>query len=343
MGGGEGEGARVGARTTSVGYVCMAMGPDEKFYVLLGKEREVRGWANGSNLWSTFSGRLERDEEPPIGAAREFLEESLCSVQLEPEMPQSPRALASFVDRVRVGTVQGKASACRCLLYVVVVPYDEGAPTRFLATRRRIDQLASIERRFAGEKRRCSDVPSLCVPGTVLAPGLIVASVRIHMSHVCVSIYDGLCLSEHTFHLGDVHLSSVQRVIDAWESFVNDLRTVPEEVLRHPAVKCVKVFGRIVDVRVNMSFLEKSEIDWWPLDTLRVATPNNSSVCANFRPHFVRILPGIVAVADSVASGKCQGATPLRFDADPSCSDGLIATVDNVPRHVRRSDCSLKG
>jgi 8-oxo-dGTP pyrophosphatase MutT (NUDIX family) len=134
-----------------VGYLCISRDLAGAAHVLLGKEKELRGWASGSNLWSTFSGRLERNEDPSLGAAREFLEESLCVVRLDKVGQHStPQEVAGIVKDLAVSTVEyfvrGRTTVCRSVLYVVQIPYDEDAPRRFRVVRRELEALAARER-----------------------------------------------------------------------------------------------------------------------------------------------------------------------------------------------------
>jgi 8-oxo-dGTP pyrophosphatase MutT (NUDIX family) len=293
-------------RTTSVGYLCIARDLAGAAHVLLGREKELRGWASGSNLWSTFSGRLERNEDPPLGAAREFLEESLCVVSLGQgdERRTTPKDVADIVKNLAMSTVEyfvrGRTTVCRSLLYIVQIPYDDELPRRFRALRRELEALAVRERVYSQERRRYPCVPSICCPGYHLSPSVVVSDVRIQGSNVCLQIWDGAAHSAQVLNLGaGFHLSEVQCVLDARTSFLADVRRTAAHLLDHPAVKCTVVAGELLDLKVNHAYLEKSEIAWWPLERLRGL---DASQLRHFRPHFAKLLPDLINAAEPTRS-----------------------------------------
>lgn len=106
-------------------------------YFLLAKERYHTSWPDGSCLWSDFGGRQESGEDAVDVAAREFMEESLGTVQfLEEHKTSSQESIAQALKNEHyVLQFTHLHNGHRFVTFVVHIPWDPSVCSRFSAAR----------------------------------------------------------------------------------------------------------------------------------------------------------------------------------------------------------------
>lgn len=293
-------------RTTGAGCVCIAVDDDGRLCMLLGREREIAGWREGSNRWSAFSGKAEAGEEACHTAAREFLEESLGLVVLSQHSwgrsVVTAQQMEAVISQESLGTVehvvQGRRALCRNILYLLRVPFDRYLPLRFRGLRSALETLECCLCRYRRLRKEAMHAPGICFPGATPSARLVVSRSCLQKGNLCeVTLWDVETheVSAVTFLLNDEQVEEVRHLLDAWESTVHQLRRTPEEVLRHPAVRVYYAERQIVGARVNQAYLEKNDVAWWRVSDLAdICGHRNGPRAERFRSYFLDLLPHVL-------------------------------------------------
>jgi hypothetical protein len=296
-------------RVATAGVLCFSVRSNGKIVVLLGREKETVGWKQGSNKWSSFSGRTEAGEEAPEGAAREFVEESLAVVPLTACMPVPARASdVSQVLRDRGRRVElwmrGRDADSPPSLHVSFVhrvPYTD-YPSRFRSLRTLLVECDTRFRAFHKTKKAAEWLPRLLFPGYRVSPSLTVVNGTQRHGGVDLELWDdiaGAVVHQHIRLAGDA-VREVQEVYEAWADVLAYLeRNRNNRVLSHPAVTVQRVNRHIVGAYVNKCYLEKSEVRWWGLEELERAGQQRPM---EFRRFFADAIPELVAGVQAAAA-----------------------------------------
>lgn len=295
-------------KTTAAGCLFTAR-RDGVTYLLLGKERSIEGWADGSNRWSAFSGRLLSGEDVDACAARESLEESLgvpfgVGTEHFDVQKQISESTIGSVDYV----VQGSCCLCRSVLFVIRIEYDEEIPRKFGDTRSGLEHINRARKIYARQKRYHGAAPEICIPGTRVSESLMVTGCRLSPSTHCdVRVFDRETSEAVVFRLelDECQSRDLESMLEARRHFLSTVQRGSRKILRHPAVNVTELDSEIMDVSVKSSFLEKSEVRWWSCEELRAAM--ESDAAREFRPHFLASLPKILQICeDHFAPSTCE-------------------------------------
>jgi hypothetical protein len=287
--------------------------------MLLGREREIAGWREGSNRWSTFSGKAEAGEEASCTAAREFLEESLGLVALAAPWGRaaSVQQMQAVIAQEALGTVehfvQGRRTPCRNILYVIRVPFDHGLPRRFRTLRSELEALDACLARYRCLRKEALHAPGICFPGATPSPRLIVSRSCLQGCVCEVSLWDVETqeVTSVALVLSAEQAEEVRRLLAAWERTLQQVSRTPDEVLRHPAVRVYYAERHIVGARVNQAYLEKSDVAWWRVRDLADICAHRSCPRADrFRSYFLDLLPHVLELLQT-------GGSEARFDGKP--------------------------
>jgi hypothetical protein len=286
-------------KVTSAGCVFTARSAGT-VYVLLGRERIIDGWSDGSNRWSAFSGKVIPGEDSESCAAREAFEESLgLPFGAENTHDRAKRLISDrTIGRVEF-SVQGSACICKNVLNVVRIDYDCNLPYKFGYIRSRLEHINRTRRVYTRNKKLHGSAPDICIPGAKLSERVTVVKSRIIHPTCCdVRLVDVETLQNInvTLVLDQKQFNDVSMVLDAHREFVDGLSRSPKDILKHPAVYKTEINSEVVDVCVSQSFMEKSEVRWWNIEDLKIAIRNENA--KDFRPHFFHLLPQIIQVCE---------------------------------------------
>ena len=303
-------------RTTGAGCVCVSVDEENQPCMLLGREKETVGWRDGSNRWSSFSGRVEAGEDAIRGAAREFLEESMCLVSFGERdastIPEVEDIIASEAAGTVEHVVQGRRALCRNIVYIVRVPFDRTLPERFRCMRAELEALESAASRYSKLRKDAEYAPGICLPGAMPSSCLVVA--RSVLKGRCCEVLVCDSSTQDTYveilELNTRQAEEVARLLAAWESTMERVKRAPLEVLRHPAVRTHYANAEMVGASVDRAYLEKNEIAWWRISDLAEICGNRAGTRAEaFRSYFLDILPHILEL---LRTGRTLTRTCIR-------------------------------
>ncbi len=286
-------------RVAGAGVLCYSEREDGAPVLLLGREKETLGWRQGSNKWSGFSGRVEPGEDACLGAAREFVEESLAAVPLEGSMrvPVDVEEAAACLRRgaPRVEFCQrpeGQQPSCH-VSFVKRVPYADYARS-FAAARDGVLECDRVFRAYHRAKKVAERLPRLLLPGYRISPSLTVVGGEEREGGVELRIWDeGRRTMRRTwFGLAREAAREWAAVYQLWRVVVDFVAARRLPALEHPAVSLQRVQGELVGAYVNKCYLEKSEVRWWPLEELEGAVAARP---LDFRRFFAENATALVA------------------------------------------------
>lgn len=311
-------------RISGAGVLCYTHLPNGGgLAVLLGKEKETPGWRQGSNKWSSFSGKVDSTEEACQGAAREFVEESLAVVPLVEggavpvNIDEIARLLSTDRDMSTGGgmlEVRGKnESPCRYVVYIQHIPYEDYS-VRFQETRKQLLELDAIFRAFQACRKGTGCLPRCVLPGARLSPVLVVVAVRLLMDGVTLqlTLCDETSGQKNTIEveISEAGKKQVVAFAAAWEAVLDRVSTVNDPLLSHPAVTVHRLHGHVVGAFVKKSYLEKSEIRWWSLNDLEHTAANTRAsgrqASDAFRHYFLESVPLLAAAVRKRAAGEAM-------------------------------------
>jgi hypothetical protein len=301
------------------GVLCYAICSRNRVKVLLGRERETVGWHLGSGKWSTFSGRTEVNESAIQSAAREFVEESCAAVALdvcdslpmrrevaEARLEGQPSLTRSF---------ESRGVAYKHITLLRAIPFAGGRhPILFSDFRRRLVKLDNALHSYTGARRACSELPRFLLPGSSLSETLVTLSSDVIGDTDCVDV-TVLDTSSDERHVVRVRVSSSEaRLLSHLGGELANLRTYlasrgADTILQHPAVTVRTVGGVVVDVSVDRSFLEKSEIRWFDVSELRTAL-HNQGCASSFRRCFLESIPLLLQKLEILVSFSAGRVVP---------------------------------
>lgn len=326
-------------RVASAGVLCFSRRSDGKLVILLGREKETLGWKQGSNKWSSFSGRVEPGEDVEDGAAREFVEESLAVVAIDQSMPiparvadvsQTLRVTGNRVEIQMLSRDQTTGAATEDpprpvvlhVSFVQRVPYAD-YPARFRALRTLLVECDTRFRTYHRTKKAAEHLPRLLFPGYHFSTTLTVvngivqrnvggsggATVELSIwdDVACALVHQHICLSGEAAR-------EVNEVYEAWADVLAYIeRNKNHHALSHPAVSIQRVNRYVVGAYVNKCYLEKSEVRWWGLEELERTGKQRPH---EFRRFFSDALAQLIAAVHSVASTPAAASDPPSINDD---------------------------
>ena len=306
------------ARLCGSGVVCYAIWRGE-LWLLLGRERDTPGWHQGSRRWSSFSGRAEGSESALQNAAREFVEEACAAVALDddgdvpvrPAVVEKSLARAGVLER-RFTTARGEAA--RHVTYVARVRRAE-QPTVFAAFRCQLLRLDAVFRCLYRARKGCEVAPRMALPGFEMSPQLTTQDFEVEeagagAAQLALALWDGRGREVVRLQISGAAAAELRRVREAQATVRAYLEAhAADPVMAHPAVRVARVGGVVAHARVDLAYLEKSELRWFHAEELLRARLGGE-LSDNFRRCFVEALPDVVSCVLDVegARGASVGA-----------------------------------
>ena len=266
-------------RFTGAGVIIYAVN-EGKILLLLGREKFTLGWKQGSHRWSSFSGKLEKNEAPIYAAAREFLEESCCCIpigtQIQKDIAEVVHVLQQNAEHLELTTyVRGELLVYH--VYLLELDYRR-YDIKFSETRQILLDLDELCKQYMSAKRSSSTVvSSVFMPGFRITTLLTVLDFALETNSIRVSMLN--LENEQIFTIVyNVEPRQVQTLIKlqgAWNNLRQGISTVADTgILDHPAVNLSMFGGHLIHASVNKNYLEKCEIGWWSLDDLLMSHSN---------------------------------------------------------------------
>jgi hypothetical protein len=277
----------------TLGVLPYAVRPDGSIAVLMGREANVQ-----SRRWAPFEGAAKQGESVEIGAAREFVEETMGVVRLNTDLTaylHEADVQALFQDQRYSHKVQLRY-AMRSRGQVVKenttlllqVPYEAGLEKRFASIRRKVLHLASFCRALHKLRARVFAPLGLYGRGicendrnfrvldvvhisdlTAVEDGMrLTARVRCfdpleparpHMTCITVVLPCGYCVMCVLFF---TYLALLRLKMSVSEN-------VDDKIFTHPAVTTMTdEHGFMMGLRIMPDFLEKDHVRWFSHDEL---------------------------------------------------------------------------
>ena len=316
-------------RVIGAGVICYSRDHGNgEVYVLLGKEKETPEWRTGSNRWSGFSGKVDPTERVALAAAREFLEESLCSVRLarggdtkckyeSPEQVERALRRALPVEII----IPGKTETCKHITFLAYVDFVD-YPRAFHECREDLLAMDAVFKQFHADKKTyLESISNILLPGSSLSSTLVVRDVRVLSDReVEVELWcrEDRSKTYHVFTLTSAVMQDFQALNASWRAVA---RLVEENKasarIDHPALRIAKVNGAMYNAFIDKSYMEKSELRWWSVTELREIARNKELHKDVFRPYFLDFLDCLVTTIEremqsstpdvAVGARKCNG------------------------------------
>jgi len=293
-------------RLVGAGVLCASKDMNGEIVLLLGREREVPGWRHGSLKWCGFSGRAEEGETAIASASREFIEESCSAVMLteDSSLPAKPeevsRALENSISVSHTVKQPPPSETLLChVTFICKVPFDEGAPQRFLKVHEDLKRLDAVFKSFHRVKKAVEHMPRFFLPGFTVADRVVTVNLTEDLDKdvVTVHFFDGSSEDTQVLKTWRAKVSpqiakEAANLSDAWKQVTEFvLREHGNAIFDHPAVLLTRHRQMLVSAYVNRCYLEKTELAWFRLKDLE--SVENWKFREEFRRHFldsVRIL-----------------------------------------------------
>ena len=234
------------------GVVCSAL-HEGTTYILLGQERDIKGW-NGSLKWSGFSGRILRSENEIDGAIRELNEETMALI--------STTGLELSSCKKSIKESRG-TTLFRHVLFFYHIEYDTSLPEKFKELRKKLLYIDHIFNKLKRLKY-FHNLPGILTPGHFISNNLIISKVVIVTQQI-VEIYlmniRTLEIETYTIRVDKAHIKKIDSLHKAIRKMNSDLDKINSlAVLNHPCVHLVKYENQILNGWIDKSFLEKVEL-----------------------------------------------------------------------------------
>lgn len=269
----------VASLTTGAGIVPIAWHAGEP-HVLLAKEHTVPNW-KGSQKWSAFEGGRKTGETVDEAALRECSEESLgvLDAEVDAETLRANRYVCRFVLHVSQRPRAGRFHVC----YFCEVAHDDTLPTEFA---RRRDALLLVRERAAAMATAAKEAFGSVAPADVRDDGVVLLA-------------DG--------SLVDTDASREwMRLANETEMALLSAREEAVSVRRGSTADC------LLEARVLPDHMEKSELRWWTLSSLRsVLARGGVAGEEGFRAYFLPVLAGVVEFFERDGVWKTSASHPL--------------------------------
>lgn len=274
----------------------------KKVYILLGKERYVTNW-KGSLKWSGFEGGRKFEEDVEETAAREFVEESMGVIRLDDHNPTSTihnvvqfLKKKKYAARILLCIDHGDTDKRYQVTYLVQVPLHQSCRTEFSHIR---NTFMNIHAKLLHFKRIFDALPSadevFVMEDQIVDGKKVKALVNVTLTSTTLMVEylsdDGMCLKEH-----DISQCPRRASLDVYckwfcmrkqiNSYLCELNSIRE---------CVNVkrncLGFFVHATLNEEYIEKQQIHWWSLDSLKQVIQNGGYQGNDFfRAYFLPVL-----------------------------------------------------
>ena len=291
--------------------------------LLLGKEREVVGWKQGSRRWGAFSGRAEEGETSLTCAAREFVEETCASVPLglDSAVPTSITTVLGHLGHTPIfrRTCQRTfpyPTEFTHISYLSRIAYREAYTRQFHIIRTQLMEVEATLLEYQLLRKTLEHVPKLLLPGYVMSPTVSTVDFSVdYQQHLltaeCRDASNPLEKIELTFSASEEACKEALDIWHAWKALeVWIVEREHEPIFRHPAVQILRHCGRITHIEVRRSFFEKTEVAWWRLSDLEALSRSGDRWrLEGFRRYF---LDNITDIGDQIRSIVTDAAIPLQ-------------------------------
>jgi predicted NUDIX family NTP pyrophosphohydrolase len=279
-------------RLTGAGVLVYSIYNGE-LLVLLGREREMPGWRQGSHKWSAFTGRVESHEDALQGAAREFIEESCACLPIAGVVPknsaEAARLLQKHAHPVELTSVC-KGEQLRYNVYMARVEHS-AYELAFARTRARLMELDAVFRQFYRAKKTADAAPRFFLPGFVLSADITVVDFHVLNEREVEVVMRERAREADLVITFDVDPSVAVALCGleaAWERVREYIQQHQHDpIFQHPGVHIACSQGRVVAAYVNKAYLEKCEIRWWRLEDLLTAHAQPWVLTGQFRKFFL--------------------------------------------------------
>lgn len=300
-------------KCAGAGVVCYALDDNNEIVILLGKEREVVGWKQGSRRWGAFSGRAEDGEDALRCAAREFVEETCASIPLDVDMA-IPTSTPVVLSKLEMSPI-----FCRTCQRTTPVPvefshtsylcriaYREAYTRTFHLIRSQLVEVEAALREYQVLRKTMEHIPRLLLPGYAVAPTVVAVDFTVDSLQKLLSVeYRDSERQEEkielTFAASPAACYEALNLWHAWKAL--ELWVVAREhepIFCHPAVQIHRHCGRITHVEVRRSYFEKTEVAWWRLEDLEALSRSGDRWRLDaFRRYF---LENITDIGDQIRS-----------------------------------------
>jgi len=312
-------------RLVGAGVLCASKTPAGDVVLLLGKEREVPGWKNGSLKWCGFSGRSEEGETALMSAAREFLEESCSAVMLTPDatlpatLAEVSRALEHALPVAHTLKAPYPSELLLChVTYLCRVPYDAETPRRFLRLHEELKRVDAVFKSFHRSKKFAEHLPRFFMPGFVIADKTLTVGLRADLEAdvVSVDVVEELGGSGEPappvtwrVKVTPQMAKEAANVSGAWKEVTDFVaRERQSEVFAHPAVLLATHRSMLVSAYVNRCYLEKTELAWFRLEDL--VSPERWRGRDDFRRNFLESVRSLAPQIKGLFAEELAAAEP---------------------------------
>jgi hypothetical protein len=277
-------------RLAGAGVLPFCISPDGQLFFVLGREHDDPHWRGGGK-WSAFQGRSHTDESAEHAAIREFAEESLGVVDVDPPLPTQ---LDTGAFAMRVQMVSDARGGSAHVTYVTRCRYDPDVARRFHETRTLLAEAADLTVAMQSAAARMPRRPPYYTEGDAWNGDRGDRGDR----------GDGWCVTS-VKREGDgvrIRCGAWERVIDvvppdpAYRDWLDHRERLEAVLARapHEAVRTCRRFGQLQWAHVDRSYLEKSTIALWPFAELKAIARDDRVLERWFRPFFGALLREVV-------------------------------------------------
>ena len=296
----------IASKIVGAGVLPVTVSHQNKIEVLLGKEHFVHNWKS-SLKWSSFEGGRKRDESFENAAAREFVEESMGVVELDPDgnmtsvenvlrIIETNRFLARVVMCVNHNERQQLFKRYH-IMYMIEVPPQYFCPIKFGRKRIALLQLSTKLLKYNDLINRCImwGYPFLR-EGMIHNDKVITAITHAHVHHKKLFVR----YKHYNTHLVFTQIlhTSMQiecaKVYIQWYNMRYDLNKDVQKFnyLLNAVTVTYNTESFFLNATINHDFLEKEQIRWWNIDELSFVLDNNGSSMdqEQFRPYFIPMM-----------------------------------------------------
>lgn len=298
------------------GVVPVALTPEGKLCLLLGRERWLPSW-KGSCRWSGFEGARKSGESVRNTAVREFCEESL-HVVCDAKSATQRLAAEDYWARVVIRILHDRRPSRYHCTYLLDVPWDPTVPSRF----RRVRSDLEYVDRVLQEWRHVRPVDVLGEHGepvgdvVVHEDGSATVWKRAEWSPCILRAPWGR--DEENPHLVRATVSGVAAAEVRHWSLLRDRLT--RALVDHPGLRVTRDahWRHVQDVVVARDHLEKDQVRWWSVEELQaVMRGRGQSGMDRFRPYFLPVLQTILRELETRAPPRSGPLPPAETAAPP--------------------------
>ena len=270
-----------------------------EYNLLLGKERYINHW-RGSCKWSGFEGGRKSNEDIQETAAREFIEESLCSISFCSEKPNL-KNITHFLKNKQYFTC-----ITLCIIhteplekryhvtYVVEIPNSTNICDDFIFFRKKLVDLQSKSTMIEKVSDKFPNEYPFLKENMIFNDQCITAITNIKIcpfNFLHIEYIDDI--GWHTVKYPEIN-DDIRSYVE-WFKLRQDLNEDFEEVVSNIDLHCVNVtknsLNTIIKLNINEEYIEKQLIEWWPVSKLKKVIENGGFLENEmFRAYFIPVL-----------------------------------------------------